>query len=393
MWWGILRHKIHTEAFLLFFSNRNRQFSQTRREASADAHAIVITLMVMNCCDSLPSLHSDKAWDCAVPLVFVRRLAMPCWKVGRIVPRFIFQRIVCGDKTIQKFFSIYEKTIGVTSGIGLVTCILLYHRKTRGIISGIPVCTNHFRNPKGCTARCKNAVAYTFDREGRLTAVVRNLTSEILTIDNTKSFFITPSGTSMSYYDPKVVTTTTTDLSSSTDGASFNWGPLAGALGIRGVAGGILGGLTTGGSSTSGSATSSTVLLADQPTVSIGPRGSGVLPKTYEVNGLGDAALKRPGINNIALTPNSSRCRFSVCISYSFDGGRTYDKLTTDFYVNTTLTIAVDCGSVSNGFRKIYSQKSDVLSEPFYMFHVGTNIPKAPNVSDTYVNGFLLDYK
>ena len=78
----------------------------------------------------------------------------------------------------------------------------------------------------------KIAVAYTISSEGELTAIVYNRTSEIMTIDQTMSFFVNSDGKSTSYYDPTVRTTSTTDLSSKTKGAGINLGAIAGALNI-----------------------------------------------------------------------------------------------------------------------------------------------------------------
>ena len=50
----------------------------------------------------------------------------------------------------------------------------------------------------------KIAVAYSISQNGEFTAIVYNRTSEIMTIDQTKSFFVGPNGKSISYYDPTV---------------------------------------------------------------------------------------------------------------------------------------------------------------------------------------------
>ena len=81
----------------------------------------------------------------------------------------------------------------------------------------------------------KIAVAYSIGGDGALTAIVYNRTSEIMTIDQTKSFFVNSDGTSVSYYDPTVRTTSVTDMSSVTKGGSVNLGSITGALGIGGT--------------------------------------------------------------------------------------------------------------------------------------------------------------
>ena len=72
---------------------------------------------------------------------------------------------------------------------------------------------------------------YVIDTDGSINAVVKNLTTEILTIDQTKSFFIDTNGTSTSYYDPTVTTTSNSSYSSETEGAAFNLGGIANGLG------------------------------------------------------------------------------------------------------------------------------------------------------------------
>ena len=98
----------------------------------------------------------------------------------------------------------------------------------------------------------KIAIAYNISKDGELTAIVYNRTSEIMTIDQTKSFFVNSDGKSISYYDPTVRTTSTTNIDSHTKGATINLGSVAGALGIGGPIGQIAGGINLGGSGTSG---------------------------------------------------------------------------------------------------------------------------------------------
>lgn len=61
----------------------------------------------------------------------------------------------------------------------------------------------------------KIAAAFHINQTGALTAIVYNRTSKIMTIDQTKSFFVDSDGKSTSYYDPTVKTTSVTDMSSS----------------------------------------------------------------------------------------------------------------------------------------------------------------------------------
>ena len=89
----------------------------------------------------------------------------------------------------------------------------------------------------------KIVVAYSIGSGGDLTAIVYNRTSEIMTIDQTKSFFVNSNGKSISYFDPTVKTTSVSNISSTTKGGSINLGALTGAFGIGGVLGQIADGV------------------------------------------------------------------------------------------------------------------------------------------------------
>lgn len=270
-----------------------------------------------------------------------------------------------------------------------------------------------FARPDKIPDNAKIAVTYIIDSDGMLTPVVKNLTSEILTIDQTKSFFIDTNGTSVSYFDPAVKVTSVTDYTSDTQGMSVNLGSLAAAAGIGGPIGTMLGGMSVGGSTTTGQSTTKATYLADLPTVSIGPKGSGVMSKIFQITGVGSKNIDAPGLDYVSLNNSNSPYRFSVCISYSFDGGETYEKLITDFYVSAMITSPVTKGRINDGFRTIYTKKPDALAEPTHIFYISDNlvasngstswllgIDKADNdtrslkgVYNAYRNGILIDYK
>lgn len=109
-----------------------------------------------------------------------------------------------------------------------------------------------FTQPSEIPQEAKIAVCYDIDEDGKLNAVVFNRTSEIMIIDQTKSFFVNSDGQSTSYFDPTVRTTSQTDMSSATKGASVNLGAVGNALGIGGPLGSLLGGINVGGSSLEG---------------------------------------------------------------------------------------------------------------------------------------------
>lgn len=240
--------------------------------------------------------------------------------------------------------------------------------------------------------KAKIAVAYTISEDGALTAIVYNRTAEIMTIDQTRSFFVNSNGVSTSYYDPTIRSTSKTDLSSTTQGVSVNLGAVAGALGLGGALGQIASGINVGGSNTDGVATTNTSYIADQPQVAIAPYGNGAMSKSFHIDGIGYKYLNTNNevINN-NISESQSYCRFSVCISYSFDNGQTFDKIITDFYANSKIIVpVVKTEQVNDALMKIYSAKPDLLNEHWWMLYFNNNISIG---YDKRVQGVLYDYK
>lgn len=250
------------------------------------------------------------------------------------------------------------------------------------------------------------AVAYQISDMGKLTAVVYNRTSEIMVIDQTMSFFVNSDGSSTSYYDPTIRTTSTTNASSTTSGASVNLGAVASVLGIGGTLGQLASGINMGGSGTSGEAVTTTTYVADQPRVSIGPHGNGAMSKVFEVNGLSVSSLRNAQYSVPVMKESDSFCRFSVCISYSFDGGQTFDQLTTNFYADSRVSVPVErSGRVNDSLRNLFTIKPDALYEPWWLLSFNDNISAEANSSadsfmedskrqtTNYCNGILFDYQ
>lgn len=258
-----------------------------------------------------------------------------------------------------------------------------------------------FAQPEKIPSTAKIAVEYFFNQDGEVQPIVYNLTSEILTLDQTKSFIIMPDGRSVSYYDPNVYTQTEGSFHSTTTGSSFNLGSIAGAVGVGGPVGQILDGINVGKSSTDGIIRQNTVSRTDQPTVNIGPNGSIAMSKAYKIDGIGQ--YMRLVSQVLDVKRDQSPLKFSICVTYSFDDGKTYDKLVTNFYVGTNLYETVSNKKVSDAFNKIYAKKPDALVEPLYIFSLTNNISKQTydimgdflthsNVYDYYIQGSLIDY-
>lgn len=303
----------------------------------------------------------------------------------------------------------------------LLICVVATSCSSKGKLSTIGVAYQSVRtdNYRGKIPQdAKIAVLYSISKEGRITPIVVNKTDEIMIIDQTMSFFVDITGTSRSYYDPTVKTTSTTDISSETKGASINLGAIGSAFGIGGPLGTALGGINVGGSGTSGTSTTNTTYFADQPRISLSPRSQGAMSKSFKISKVGfersytELSLNSWLISNVStqniqnVTPKpeysnfSASCRkesplqFSVCISYSLDNGETFDKIVTDFYVNTQMIEYVkEKGKVNDALRQIYINKPDAINETWWVLHFLHTIPAKGNIYDTETQGLLFDYR
>ena len=247
--------------------------------------------------------------------------------------------------------------------------------------------------------------SYAIDENGRIAVFVKNLSEEIIVIDQEMSFFINTDGISISYFDPTIRTESTTDFSSTTSGATFNFGALAYAVGLGGPLGTLMGGFSSTSASTTGSAYTSTVTIMDQKKINIGPRGTVMLSKTYKVAGLG-AEIENGVPDLTSMSYNTAPLKFSICIYYSDNEGRTFKKLVTDFYVsNYAFFPVVSNDKVNDTLRSVMNQKPDLFSQPWSLLYFKNNIdltttdyfinPGAPRggVFDTIIKGMLFDYQ
>lgn len=247
------------------------------------------------------------------------------------------------------------------------------------------------KTANGTSGNQKIRVAYTVTEDGKLVAAVHNPTSEIMVIDQTMSFFVNTSGTSYSYFDPTVRTTSVTDMSSSSTGMGVNLGAVAGALGVGGSLGTLLGGISVGGESTTGQSITNATVVADQPKVSLAPKGTILMSKSFDITGIGCESLRNTNAMLPDIAQYESAKKFSVCISYSLDGGKNFKKLVTDFYENSEISVPVEKkGAVNEALRKIYTTKPDAIHEPLWLLHFSHNISEFP---DTHVQGVLSDYQ
>ena len=234
-------------------------------------------------------------------------------------------------------------------------------------------------------------VAYGISADGELMVTIKNLTDEVMIIDQTKTFFVNTDGMSVSYYDPTVITTSVTDMSSSTTGASVNLGAIGGALGIGGTLGGLLGGINVGGSETGGTSFTTTTMKADLPQYSLGPKGMGTLSKHFSVTGIGRSSLSYARIQSVVYTRSNADKKFSVCVTYSVDGGKTFDKIVTPLYLNAQVVCPVGKhGKVNDALRNVLTQKPDALNESWWLLYSVNNVSLE---NDHIMRGALIDFK
>lgn len=227
--------------------------------------------------------------------------------------------------------------------------------------------------------------------DGTLEVIVQNLSDEIMTIDMVRSFVVTTSGKSISYYDPTVRVESSTDISTTTTGATVNVGAVAGALGVGGVVGQVLNGVNVGRSGTSGVSSTTTTYFSDQPQVNLAPKGSGKMPKRFNVGGIGNSHYSS-GRNESYNTHTIARKKFSVCLSYSIDNGNSWRKFEQWFYVNSELSAPVENNStVNKSVRTILQTKTDAVNEPWWIMFLENNLDELPSVTGK-VNEFV-DYQ
>ena len=231
---------------------------------------------------------------------------------------------------------------------------------------------------------------YDISDKGDINVIVYNKTDEIMTIDQTKSFFVSSNGKSQSYFDPVVKTISQTNISTTTGGVSVNLGSVAKSLGVGGAAGTLLSGVNVGGSTTGGTSVTEVTQVADQPTVDIAPKSYAAMSKTFNEPKIGRDVTS----TKLEMTEKDSHCKFSFCITYSVDGGDNYKKLVTDFYSNSRIVVPVSKNEeLNNALREIYKMKPDAIYEPFWQLMFDDNTKELkPFDSDGYDRGNLGRY-
>lgn len=109
-------------------------------------------------------------------------------------------------------------------------------------------------------------------------------------------------------------------------GGSLNLGAVAGVLGIGGVIGQLADGINIGGSGTKGTSVTNATYIADMPKVSLAPFSNGAMSKVFNLKEISSKTMSLAKVVKPLISEQESFCKFSFCVSYSLDGGVTYEN-------------------------------------------------------------------
>lgn len=233
-------------------------------------------------------------------------------------------------------------------------------------------------------------IAYSFTSEGALVCVVKNYTDEILTIDQTRSFLIEPSGTSIPFYDPNMTATSTTEFSANSIGGAYGLSGVTGALKLTQTLSSILGGFSFNFSHIKGHAVTHTTIMKESPQISIAAKSHGALPKCQYVKGVGISEFVGRTEQFKEFNKEQAECKFSVTLTFSFDNGKTYQSINTPFFVSSIAVSNVkEHGKLNDALRSILTRKPDAIYEQWWMLFANDN----KGLNDNLVQGVILDYK
>lgn len=214
-----------------------------------------------------------------------------------------------------------------------------------------------------------------------ISITIWNMTDEVMTIDMTRSFFISTDGEFTSFYDPTVRVESTSESESSHGGAIINAGAVAGAFGIGGVVGQTLNGVSVGGGSSSGTVTTNSRYFVEMPQINLPSHISGTLPKNFKEHYIGYCYTSDTYIEQ----KMEDAKWFGIVISYSTDGGRTFIKYEQKYYFNASFHVPVEQhGQVNTALRKVLETKTDCVHEPWWMFYEFSGINENFYFGDNY---------
>lgn len=209
------------------------------------------------------------------------------------------------------------------------------------------------------------AIHTIIDKNSEITVIVQNLTDKVMTIDQTKSFFIGTDKTSTAYYDPTVRYNTESKTEGIGKAGNFNLGGITNALGIGGALGSLMNATTIGQSQSTASTFSSTTIMSDLPQVSIGPKGKMAMSKIFKLN-TSDPKTEPKEKLNMTLNDSDESC--SIHIRYSLDDGETYETISSEFFSNACIykTFYGKNRSTNGAVREILKLKPNMTLEPWF---------------------------
>ena len=215
-------------------------------------------------------------------------------------------------------------------------------------------------------------VSCNIDDAGLFDVTVFNNTDKVMTIDRTKTFFSDGTSNSIPYYDPTIIANSQSITQGNTTGGSVNLGAVAGAVGVGGALGTALSGVTVSSANSTATTNINTTYVIDQPQIHIPPHGSSSLGRVFQITGIGKEFLSQ-AINSTSqdvknsFTPKQTYASVNLCVSYSTDN-ESFETIITDIYANSLLVSKVrTTGKVNDALRRIYTNKSDALSESWYL--------------------------
>jgi len=226
------------------------------------------------------------------------------------------------------------------------------------------------------------------DEYGNVEVEVQNNSDEIMIIDRTKSFFCDKEGVSKPYYDPTVNVLAHSTTSGHSTGVSVNLGSVAKAVGVGGTVGTLLNGVNVGSGNENSSTTTNTTYIVDQPSVSIAPHSKANMGRVFQesyfgIETLAYLAQKGDSEMNYSYNPDNTFSSCKITISYSVDGGLTFEKVETLLYSNSLVVSLVNqTGHVNDALRSIYMKKSDLFDEEWFTLCFGGG----PQEADILVN-------
>lgn len=268
-----------------------------------------------------------------------------------------------------------RKSLGFTLLVSLVlVCVLSSCKGYELYITQISYLSVRAEDPKSEGQIPQNAaivVYHSIDNDGNIEVTIKNNTNQIMIIDKTMSFFTDSKGNTYSYYDPTTKLISHSNTRGITNSSTVNLGSVAGALGVKGPVGTALNGVNVGKSNTNATTQTNASYYTDQMQIGIAPYGKAQLGHAFQ-----EVAFCVSNFTNeyyrIDDSPGYLTPSCYITISYSIDGGNTYDRIDTRIYRNSLMVSPIrQEGMINEALRIIYEKKKNVIDEDWYTFCYG----------------------